>query len=315
MRSMNILLLLQYILAFAMAIVPDYSSAQSRPLKNENYQSFLSEFNRGYETALLNGTPEILDKYWANDLRLMPEYQKTVMKKLNAMTYQKAFLDRFEVKKYERRELETLDLGSMIVEFGTFIMELKLKETGAEYTLLGNYGTFWKARDGKDLKLVTETWNYSKQVECAPQLVFDQVPVVDIAMEGHLPIKNHLDFEIKAINSFTEEIITHHDDYLWSQLYEDDSKLIYSNHPVFSGKEEITAFLEDHVKHLPVFEKLDIRTDQIDNLGEYIIEYSSHIAMVRDGDWSGVGTGKNIVIWKRQPDCSLKIFRSMAMYD
>ncbi|MEJ7644851.1 MAG: hypothetical protein WKF87_09665 [Chryseolinea sp.] len=92
-------------------------------------------------------------------------------------------------------------------------------------------------------------------------------------------------------------------------------KLVYSNHPIYQGKKEVTEFLKDHVTHLPVFEKLDIRNDRIDNLGEYVVEYASHIAMIRNGDWSGVNTGKNITIWKREKDCSLKIFRGMAMYD
>ncbi len=37
--------------------------------------------------------------------------------------------------------------------------------------------------------------------------------------------------------------------------------------------------------------------------------------MVRDGDWSGVFTGKDIRIWRREPDGTLRIFRNIAMYD
>jgi hypothetical protein len=46
-----------------------------------------------------------------------------------------------------------------------------------------------------------------------------------------------------------------------------------------------------------------------------VIEYASHIAIIRDGEYSGVGTGKNIVIWRREKGGSLKIFRGIAMYD
>lgn len=289
--------------------------AQDYLLSNEEQLSFLSKFNQHYELAIKKGNPAILETYWANDLRIMPEYQKTIMGKANAFKYQKAFANRFEVLDYQRKKLEVLNLGLMIVEFGTFTMQLKLKENGQAYTLLGNYGNFWKLQSTGDLLLVTETWNYSERVECAPQLVFDEVPIVHTATKAHLPVKEPISFEIKAFNSFTEEIIAQHDADLWGQLYGNDCKLIYSNHPIYSGKEEINTFLAAHVKELPTFEKLDIRTDQIENLGDYIVEYSSHIAIIKDGDWSGVGTGKNIVIWKRQSDCSLKVFRNMAMYD
>jgi hypothetical protein len=91
--------------------------------------------------------------------------------------------------------------------------------------------------------------------------------------------------------------------------------MFYSNSPVYKGRNELDAFLAEHVQHLPVFEKLDIRNDQIDHQGEYVIEYASHTAIVRHGDWSGVGTGKDVRIWRREKDGSLKVFRAVAMYD
>jgi len=78
---------------------------------------------------------------------------------------------------------------------------------------------------------------------------------------------------------------------------------------------EIDAFLKEPVNQLPVFEQRASRNDQIDELGPFVIEYTSHIALVKNGDWSGVSTGKDIRIWRREPGGSLKIFRQMAMYD
>ena len=64
-----------------------------------------------------------------------------------------------------------------------------------------------------------------------------------------------------------------------------------------------------------MFEKLDIRNDRVDDLNDFVIEYASHIAIVRNGDWSGVFTGKDLAIWRRTKNGSLKIFRHIAMYD
>ena len=289
--------------------------AQEVPKASENVNSYLIKFSDDYVHAMLDGDPEPLAIYLDENVRLMPEYQKTIIGKGNAVKYQRAFLRRFDILEYKREKLETLDIGFRIIEFGVFTMKVKLKENAEEYVIQGNYGNIWKMQNNGNPLLITEAWNYSKQVECAQYLVFDDVPVVDVALEAHVPVDDNISFELAAINKLTEEFITQHDDYLWSQLYANGSKLVYSNSPIYSGKEQINAFLKEHVKYLPVFEKLDIRTDQIDNFGDYVIEYASHIAIVKNGSWSDVNTGKNFVIWQRQADCSLKIFRSMAMYD
>jgi hypothetical protein len=69
------------------------------------------------------------------------------------------------------------------------------------------------------------------------------------------------------------------------------------------------------VQHLPVFEKLDMRNDRIEVTGRYVIECASHVANWRNGESSGVNTGKNIRIWRREPDGALRIFLAIGMYD
>jgi len=112
-----------------------------------------------------------------------------------------------------------------------------------------------------------------------------------------------------------EVTITLHDPKIWAQFYADDGILFPNHRPFLDGRKAIDTHFEMHVKEIPVFEKLDIRNDRIDNLGEYVIEYASHIAVWRGGDYSGVGLGKDLRIWRREKDGSLKIFRHIGMYD
>lgn len=149
----------------------------------------------------------------------------------------------------------------------------------------------------------------------ADQLFFPDVPTVNVAMRSHLPIKDNITFELATLNIFQEKVISEHDAKVWSQFYADDYILFRIGHPLYRGRKQIDSFLEAHVKELPVFEKLAIRNDRIDNLGEYVIEWASHIAVVRNGDWSGVGTGKDIRIWRREKDGALKIIRGIGTYD
>jgi hypothetical protein len=48
--------------------------------------------------------------------------------------------------------------------------------------------------------------------------------------------------------------------------------------------------------------RLDIGNDRIEDLGNYVIEYASHMAMIRDRVFSGVFTGKDLAIWRREPN-------------
>lgn len=253
--------------------------------------------------------------YFADSLRLMPEFQKTVIGKNNAMSYYKAFLERFRISDYQRETVEVLNLGERVVELGTFDLILTLKSNGKTYPVKGKYQEFWhNSRNGK-LALVTAAWNYSHEIAIADQLRFNTVPVTDVAMVAHLPINNNIRFELAAFNRLQERTISEHDAKLWTRFFTDDAKYIYSGSPIASGRKQIDDFFAEHVRHIPVFEKLDIRNDRIDHLGNYVVEYASHIAIVRSGDFSGVFTGKNVNIWRREKDGSLKIFREMAMYD
>ena len=146
-------------------------------------------------------------------------------------------------------------------------------------------------------------------------LRFTELPSVQIALQGRVPVKDNISFELAALGLLLEKAVSQHDARLWSQFYTDDAMMIHSFAPLDNGKKAVDSFIESHVKTLPVFEKLDIRNDRIDVSGDYVVEYASHVANWRNGDSSGVSTGKNIRIWRREPDGSLKIFRQIGMYD
>lgn len=303
-------------LAITLLLIVSISShAQNVTTVDEKTSTYLKTFRESYSKALLENNPEGITSFYANDIRLMPAVQLTMMTKVNAEAYHRAFLSRFTVKEYMREAIEILNLGSRIVEFGLFSMNIALKKTGETFTLKGKYGNIWeRSADGK-LMLITESWNYNHAVNIGDLLRFNEVPAVNIALQSHVPVNTSLSFDLAAFNHYQEMVITEGNAKIWSQFYTDDYMMLTSNHPVVKGRKDIDTWLDVHAKELPVFEKLDIRTDRIDDLGAYVIEYASHIAIVRNGDWSGVSTGKDYRIWRREKNGSLRIFRGMGMYD
>jgi ketosteroid isomerase-like protein len=276
---------------------------------------FLKKFRGEYTRALVDDKPDAAAAYYGADVRLMPEYQKLVVTKANALLYLKAYVARFDVKDFVREEIEVMDLGKRVIEFGTFTQQLVLRSKGETHTLKGKYADIWERTAAGELVLITEAWNYSHQVDIGVQLIFPDVPAITAAFLPRVPVNTSIAFELAAYNHFLESVVGEHNPKLWGMYYTDDFLLFYSGTPVVKGRKAIDAHIEEHVKHLPVFEKLDIRTDRIDDLGRYLIEYGTHIAIVRDGDWSGVATGKDLRIWRREPGGQLKICRGVAMYD
>ena len=302
-------------LTVTLATLAGLAQETTQSLVTADYLATLKAFRSGYVTGALNGNLENLADYYAEDVRLMCEYNKTFLGKATASSYHKAFFSRFEVQDYTRQEIEVLDLGSRVVELGRFTLKLSLKRTGQKQQLIGKYQDIWEKSGTGGLKLLTEAWNYDHPVEMADALRFAELPAVQIALQGRVPVKDNISFELAALGLLLEKTVSQHDARLWSQFYTDDAIMIHSFAPLDNGKKAVDSFIENHVKTLPLFEKLDIRNDRIDVSGNYVVEYASHVANWRNGDSSGVSTGKNIRIWRREPDGALKIFRQIGMYD
>jgi ketosteroid isomerase-like protein len=275
----------------------------------------LNKFRSDYVKGMTEGKPELIHSYYANDMRFLVEFHKTIMRKENALLYLKAFLSRFNIRSYTRSEIEILDIGEMVLEFGTYEMKIESKRLNRMHDLKGNYMNIWKKSGNNQLTLITDGWNYNHQVDIGDQLGFDEVPSVDVAHMAHVPINNNISFELAALNSLKESAITEHDAKIWARFYTDDAIIFSRRHGVYKGRKAIDEYLESHIKELPVFEKLDLRTDRIDDVGQYVIEYATNLAVWRVGDYSGVGTGKDVRIWRREPGGPLKIFRQIGMYD
>lgn len=278
--------------------------------------SHLKKFNADYSKGITGNRTELIQSYYSDGIRLMPAFQKTIIGKGNVDLYHKAFSARFIVAEFTMNQVEVLDLGSQILEIGRLNMKLTLKSNGQEHTLAGKYLNLWEEQSTGELLLITAAWNYDQHYgEFHERLKFDEVPSFHTALQPNVPVNSSISFELSALNRLLDETVTQHDASTWSQYYSDDAMQLSSYHPIFRGKQAIVDYLNMHAKELPIFEGLDIRNDRIDNLGAFVIEYASHIASWKNGQATGVNMGKNIRIWRREPDHSLKLFRTIGMYD
>lgn len=275
----------------------------------------LEQFRTLYSQAMVTGSAKAVIDVCDEGVRLAPEYNPTLIGRDNVAAYYAAFARRFLVKELVRRPIKAYDLGTSIVEIGGFRLAIVLRTGSQIHVLEGKYLEVWAKRSGDALALTTQTWNFDRYPEIANEFRFPELPAVRTAFEPRVPVKDSLSFELAALNKLNEVAIIQHDAGLWSQFYADDAIMLPNHHGAVQGRAMIDAYLEEHAAQFPVFEKLDIRNDRIDPAGRYVIDYASHVANWRNGDSSGVGTGKNIRIWRREPAGGLKMICQISAYD
>ena len=296
-------------------VPPTLAAGSGLPAPTAEQTAVLEQHRASFAQGLSKGRAEACVAGFAEAVRLMPEYHGTIFGREGARQYYGALLERFTISRYERQSMATLNLGERLVEFGRFTQRMVRNDTSEARELEGKYVEVWTRANGGAWQVTTALWNYSKWPEFADELRFPHVPSVRIAMEAHVPVRDGLSFELAALNQLQERAIVEKDHAVWSMFYADDAVILANHGAACEGRSEIDGYLKDHTGGMPVFEKLDIRNDRIDDLGEWVIDYASHVANWRNGDASGVNTGKNLRVWRREPRGGLKMVCQAGTYD
>lgn len=276
------------------------------------HQPSLDRFHAAFKQGFDEGSADRILAFYSDKVRVMPEYHGTLIGAGKARAYYTAFFDRFDVQGYERERLRIFDLGERVMDVGRFRM--KVTSATGTHAIAGKYAEVWRNTNGQ-LSLLSQTWNFDNYVASTDEFRFPGVPGVRIAFEPHVVVKNALSFELAALNKLQEDAIREKDVNVWSQFYADDALLLVNHGRELAGRRAIDAYLKEHTGGMPVFEKLDIRHDEIDQSGIYVIDYASHVAIWRNTDSSGVNTGKNIRLWRREPQGGLKMIAQIGTYD
>jgi ketosteroid isomerase-like protein len=290
-------------------------AAPSEGTLAREHRATLDAYRTAQVRGYLEAKPDGLLGYLAEDIRLMPAYQKTVLGKTDAAIYYRAFLERFAVAAYDRQPIEMADLGDRVMEIGRFTISLTVKGQAETHALAGKYMDIWRKMPGGKLMLETAGWNHDQMPKIADQLRFAEVPAVHMALQPRVPVTGGISFAIAALIKLEESVISQHDGKTWGLFFADDAILLANQGQVVTGRRALDEYTASHAKALPVFEKLDLRTDRIDDLGRYVIEYGTGVVNWRRDDYTGVNLGKNIRVWRRGDDGALRIWRAISMYD
>ncbi len=279
------------------------------------HRATLDAYRTAMVRAYLDGKPDVLVRDLSETVRLLPAYQKTVLGKADAANYYRAFLKRFAISAFDRQPIEVADIGQRVIEIGRFTMTVAVRGSAETHALAGKYMDLWEKSPSGALTLHTAGWNHDELPKIAEQLRFAEVPAVHMALQGRVPVTAGIPLELAALQKLEESAIAQHDGKTWALLYADDGIVLANHGTVVSGRKALDEYFENHARALPVFEKLDLRSHQFDELGDYVVEYSSGVVTWKMNEWSGVSLGKGILIWRRTGGGTPRIWRAISMYD
>lgn len=283
--------------------------------KNGKLKNKIEIINRIVSKALIDKKVQSIMSYFDKDAFSMPEYQANLIKKEKIENYYSLLTKRFNIKAYDREITEIIDLDKRVIEIGNFKATYNLIEKDTSLNLNGTYLNIWEQAKNGELKVLVESWNYRHDVKNKEIFTFLELGKSSWN-DSYLKIDTtSTAFELAGLNELMTKTVSSHNPQLWTQFFTTDAKYIYSHTPVQVGINAINHHLIDHCKYLPKFDKLLIGNNRIEILNGYVIEYASHYVDWSFGETKGISTGKDIRIWKRMPDCSLKIYRQIAMYD
>lgn len=127
----------------ALLVAATTSGSMAQAIATNKYISFLNKFRQDHAESVLKDSPAILEPFYADSIRLMPPFQKTMEGKKAAVAYYKAFTNRFIIHEFSKREIEILDLNKQLMEIGTLTLQITSKDTGKKYQLIGKYMDLW----------------------------------------------------------------------------------------------------------------------------------------------------------------------------
>ncbi len=286
-----------------------FAFAQSE-LTSETVSAQRADYTKG----MLNEDIDLITEYFETQVRLMPEAFPTVMGLVNARAYFEAMFRQFDIVDYQRTAIEQLNMGAYVASFGRFTLKMT-NPSGVTRHLQGKYVNLWTTNSKGNWRVVTDSWNFDHQIDFKEEFAFAHVPSTVMAMEQHLPIDSPALVELAAYNGLTNQAILMRDATTIGLMYDDNATVFANYTPPIQGRKEIDAYWERHIPELPSFESLQNRTNFVKDLGQYVLQYSSHIVAWRSGVYSGVNTGKHVRIWKRGDDGRLKTYRRVSSYD
>ena len=278
-------------------------------------------FNERFTEGMLTGDSSVFLGSFSQEVKVMPEYDKSFLGKNNAKIYYDALFDQIQISRYERSQMEVLDIGQRRIEIGTFQMTIEHGTKGKSaaegpVSIPGTYFEVWDTSSKNDHKLLSQAWNYDEKVERENTLLRTSIAGgVRYAHEPIVPIKTAISYELAAKRALSVRLMQQRNTDAMAFGMADDA--MYSTHetPPLIGKQAIKDYWRIYAEGWPSFDYLDTNNHQLYVHKDYVLTHNSYNMRWSTRDYSGISTGKGIALFKRNANGILQGYRTIAMHD
>jgi ketosteroid isomerase-like protein len=252
--------------------------------------------------------------YYEENAISMPEYQLTLTGIAEIKGFYKEIFQRQNIKTFQRKADEFINLGSTIIEIGNFRKEYTDPKADIVITQNGKYWNVWSVQPNGNFKLKGEAFGFFHPVANPETLIVqgskEQPDESDILLQKEIP------FELKAYNALMEKGVRKRDGNLRSEFFMDDASVYPFADTTVTGIDRIKPYLISYSSRGTVtIDSIMCYTYDFEYSGNYVLEYDMFKVKWRVPDFSGRTEGKGIRIWKRQDDKTLRLYREIGTHN
>jgi ketosteroid isomerase-like protein len=282
--------------------------------KGNTLKAKIEAVNSQWAKAMINEDVESLMLLYAPNTVFMPEYQHTIKGKDGIKTYFKEIFNRRQTTVFNRKIMEVIDMKNMVAEIGTFNIEYTASNETKPTVLNGKYINIWTIQKNGSLQLKGEAYGYFHGVENPSSHVVN-MPKEQSNNNVELTENTNIHFELMALNALNEKSVKTRDGNLRANFYTQDAIFMPFADSMKIGATAIRLHLIEYNKGNVTIDTIHVYSTFIEVADNYVIEYPRFYVKWRVPNMSGTGSGKGIRIWRREPDCSLKMYREIGVHD
>jgi S-formylglutathione hydrolase FrmB/ketosteroid isomerase-like protein len=267
----------------------------------------------GLREAMIAGDPDALARLYRADAMSMPEYQPALYGTAQIAAYHRAIGERRRVTGYVPVTSEIFDLGTSVVEIGTFTISWSVAG-GAVEEERGKYIHVWGVEGDGGLRLKSDVRGYFRALP-DPAAFFVAMP------EGRPPSFGPGDPGLaqllRARNDRNAVAVRTHDVEAKIADYAEDAVIMPFADTNKTGIVEIIPYLTTYTNagRAATFDSVRVWNVGFESSGAYVLEYPKFRVGWRTADASGVVKGGGLRLWRRRANGSLELLRQIGTHD
>jgi S-formylglutathione hydrolase FrmB/ketosteroid isomerase-like protein len=265
--------------------------------------------------AMIANDPGALAQLYRADATSMPDYQPALYGTAQITAYHRAIGERRRVTGYVPVTTEIFDLGTSILEIGTFTITWSVAG-GAVEEERGKYAHIWGVEADRSLRLKTDVRGYFRPLP-NPAAFFVAMPNDEAPARAPASADPELERVLRARNDRNAIAVQTYDAETKIADYADDAVIMPFADTNKTGIGEIRPYLIAYTNggRGVTFDSVRVWNVGFEDFGRYVIEYPKFRVAWRSADASAVVKGGGLRLWRRRPDGSLELLRQIGTHD